>query len=237
MVKLENLKKQYGAKTALSIPSLTVRKGEITGIVGNNGAGKTTLFKLLLDLIEASEGHALIDGIQVAESDLWKQTTGAFVDEKFLIDYLRPEEYFQLILELLKLKPNHLNQTLLPFEAFFKGEIMGFKKLIRDFSKGNQKKIGIAAAFLGHPKLILLDEPFTHLDPTSQLRLKDLIIHTNQSAATTFLISGHDLNNMVDTCNRILYMENGCIEDDLWVGDQTIEHLMKHFNIAYTPDI
>ena len=232
MVEVEKVSKQYGTKTVLNIQSLTVEKGEIVGIVGNNGAGKTTLFKLLLDLIESTTGAIFLEGIPVAESDVWKQTTGAFIDEKFLIDYLWPQEYFQLVLELLQTKPNDLNQALMPFEAFFNGEIMGHKKLIRDFSKGNQKKIGIAAALLGRPKLIFLDEPFTHLDPSSQLRLKELIQSQNQSWGTTFLISGHELNNITDTCTRIIFLEDGMIKDDFVNTYETHERLQDHFKIS-----
>lgn len=233
MVTFDRIIKKYGSKTVLNIPSLTVSKGEILGIVGNNGAGKTTLFKLLLDLIEPTHGSICNNGLSVTENDDWKYHTGAFIDDKFLIDYLRPEEYFRLVLELLNTEPVDLEKSLAPFLAFFDGEILGHKKLIRNFSKGNQKKIGIAAALLGAPKLILLDEPYTHLDPTSQLRLKDTILHLNQTLGTTFIISGHDLNNIVETCHRIILLEHGLIKEDLKVNSQTTEHLLSYFTISY----
>lgn len=157
MINVNNLSKKYGSTTVLSLSSLTITKGEHFGLVGNNGAGKTNLFSLILDLIQATSGEVTINSINVAKSEAWKNQTAAFVDDNFLIDYLTPEEYFDFVAQLRKIDPKTLKDFLVRFEEFFNGEVLNQKKYIRDFSKGNQKKIGLAAAFIGQPELIILE--------------------------------------------------------------------------------
>ena len=93
-ITINQLKKAYGSKVVLDIEQYTIHSGEIIGLVGNNGAGKTTLFRLMLDLLKADEGSVRIGEIEVSSSEQWKEITGAYLDESFLIDYLTPEEYF-----------------------------------------------------------------------------------------------------------------------------------------------
>ena len=172
MIQIEKLSKKYGDKEVLNIDQLTIQKGESFGLVGNNGAGKTTLFNLILDLIKPNEGQVINNSITVNKSEDWKKHTSAFIDENFLIGYLTPEEYFYFVGELRGVKKSQVDSWLLQFEGFFKGEVLGQKKYIRNLSKGNQKKIGLIAAFLGHPECVILDEPFANLDPSSQIRFK-----------------------------------------------------------------
>lgn len=95
------------------------------GLVGNNGAGKTTLFRLILDLLQADRGYVTINDIDVSKSEDWKNFTGAFIDDGFLIDYLTPEEYFYFIGKMYGLKKEEVDERLLPFERFMNGEVMG----------------------------------------------------------------------------------------------------------------
>lgn len=97
------------------------------GLVGNNGAGKTTLFRLILDLLQADRGYVTINDIDVSKSEDWKNFTGAFIDDGFLIDYLTPEEYFYFIGKMYGLKKEEVDERLLPFERFMNGEVMGKK--------------------------------------------------------------------------------------------------------------
>ena len=149
MIQIENLIKAYNKEIVLNIPELTIHKGEIFGLVGNNGAGKTTLFNLVLDLIVASKGQIISKGIVVRESEDWKAYTGAFIDETFLIGYLTSEEYFAFIAGLRGMSKTDTANFLAGYNDFFNGEILGKKKFLRDFSKGNQKKVGIVAALMG----------------------------------------------------------------------------------------
>jgi ABC-2 type transport system ATP-binding protein len=175
MLTVSNLKKSYGENQVLNLENLTVPTGQSFGLVGNNGAGKTTLFRIILDLIRATEGGVTIEGNDVSKTEDWKRFTGSFIDEKFLIDYLTPEEYFDFLAKVYSLSKSDLENFILQFKDLFNDEILGHKKYIRDLSKGNKKKVGVAAALIGNPSLVLLDEPFENLDPTSQIRLKKII--------------------------------------------------------------
>ena len=176
----------------LNIPSIEIPTGESFGLVGNNGAGKTTFFNILLDLIRPTIGSITTNDIVVNTSEEWKKFTGSFIDESFLIGYLTPEEYFEFIGNLRGIDKADVTAFLIQFDEFFNGEIIGKKKYLRDLSKGNQKKVGIVAAMMGAPKVIILDEPFANLDPTTQIRLKMIIKKLTKNKEITVLISSHD---------------------------------------------
>ncbi|QDH79511.1 ABC transporter ATP-binding protein [Echinicola soli] len=229
MIKIENLSKKYAEDPVLDIDAMEIPSGEIFGLVGNNGAGKTTLFSLLLDLIMPSNGKVLNNGVQVNVSEDWKPFTAAFIDESFLIGYLTPEEYFYFIGELRGMNKQDVSEFLVPFEDFFHGEILGGKKYLRDLSKGNQKKVGIVASFLGHPKVIILDEPFANLDPTTQIRLKKIIAQYKDDAEVTLLISSHDLLHVTEVCQRIVVLDKGKVVRDTKTSNATLKELEGFF--------
>jgi ABC-2 type transport system ATP-binding protein len=227
MIKIENLKKNFGETCACDIPSFTINDGDILGLVGNNGAGKTTLFRLLLDLLKADDGSVCYilpssDGegletksINPAESEAWKQHVGAYVDEGFLIDFLTPEEYFAFLGKVSGINQQETDERLKMFERFANGEVFGQKKLIRNLSAGNKMKVGIISALFRQPKTVILDEPFNFLDPTSQLVLKHLLRDYAQQTGATILISSHNLQHTVDISTRIALLEHGQIIRDL----------------------
>jgi ABC-2 type transport system ATP-binding protein len=218
MISTSNLSKAYNGIKVLNIENLDIPKGQSFGLVGNNGAGKTTYFSLLLDLIQPSTGHIKSKDILVNESEDWKPYTSSFIDESFLIGYLTAEEYFYFIDALVS-----------QFEDFFHGEILGQKKYLRDLSKGNQKKAGIVAALIGNPEVIILDEPFANLDPTTQIRLKSIIKDLAEKQGVTVLISSHDLMHITDVCERIVVLEKGEIVKDLQTSEATLKELEQHF--------
>jgi len=199
------------------------------GLVGNNGAGKTTMLRLMLDLIRASEGSIQIEEKAVTESEEWKSFTGSFIDEKFLISYLTPEEYFQFLSKIKGISEGDVTKHLQLFEPLFNDEIFGKKKYIRDLSKGNKKKLGVAAALLGDPQLVILDEPFENLDPTSQIRLKKIIQQFQAEKSVTFVISSHDLNHVTEICERIVILDKGEIVKDTQVTERTLQELTDYF--------
>lgn len=229
MIQLDNLTKKYDDTLVLRVEELTINTGEHFGLVGNNGAGKTTLFSTLLDLIQVSTGTVTINKINVSKSEEWKKDVAAFVDDNFLIDYLTPEEYFSFIAQLRKVDTNTLQEFLVQFEAFFNGEILDQKKYIRDFSKGNQKKIGLVAAFIGAPSIVILDEPFANLDPSSQIRLKTFLA-SDVNKDKTLLISSHDLNHVTDVCERIVLLEKGKVIKDTPKSAKTLKELEAYFS-------
>ena len=216
---IQNLKKSFGDKVAVNIDSFKINSGEILGLVGNNGAGKSTLFRLILDLIKADEGTVrMADStrdINVAETEEWKDWTGAYVDDSFLIDYLTPDEYFQFIARISGKEPNELEQFLEKFKHFMADEITGQKKFIRNLSAGNKQKVGIMAAMLLQPQILILDEPFNFLDPSSQNAIKHLLKKYNEETNATILVSSHNLQHTVDICPRIALLEHGVIIRDI----------------------
>ncbi len=237
-LKINNLKKTYGEKVALDIPELTIGSGELVGLVGNNGAGKTTLLRLILDLIKADTGNVCSGGIDVAapaakpqECEAWKLYTGSFIDGRFLIDFYTPEEYFTLIGQLYGIPQPTIDERLQTFTPLMHDEILGTKKYLRDFSEGNRQKIGIIGAMLIDPKVLLLDEPFNYLDPSSQIVVARLIQQMNREHGTTVLISSHNLNFVSDISTRILLLEKGHVIKDLsnTEGSATQE-LNEYFN-------
>ena len=231
MIQVIDLQKVYNGVTVLNIPELKIAQGESFGLVGNNGAGKTTFFRLILDLIEASKGGVMVDGEKVMRNDNWKLKVGSFLDEGFLIDFLTPEEYFAFVGKLYNKTEGDISFFLETMKDFFSTEILGSKKLIRDFSKGNQKKIGIAAALLGDPKVLILDEPFTALDPSSQIRLKRFLTDLQQKQQITMLISSHDLNHVTEVCKRIVILEKGKVVKDIKTSDDTLKELEAYFAV------
>ena len=225
MIKITNLKKQFGETCACDIPSFQINNGDILGLVGNNGAGKTTLFRMLLDLLKADEGSVEYviastpdeepSAINPAESEAWKRHVGAYIDEGFLIDFLTPEEYFAFLGKVSGMNQQQVDERLKDFERFANGEIFGQKKLIRNLSAGNKMKVGIISALLRRPQTVILDEPFNFLDPTSQLVLKHLLTDYNRETGATILISSHNLQHTVDISTRIALLEHGVIIRDL----------------------
>ncbi|MCM4167949.1 Bacitracin transport ATP-binding protein BcrA [Arenibacter antarcticus] len=229
MIKIKNLTKTYGSATVLNIEHLEIPKGQSFGLVGNNGAGKTTLFSLMLDLIQPTTGHISNNEVLVDESEAWKPFTSAFIDETFLIGYLTPEEYFYFIGELRGQNKADVNTLLATFGDFFHGEILGQKKYLRDLSKGNQKKVGIVASFIGNPEVIILDEPFANLDPTTQIRLKGIIKNLTSNKEVTVLISSHDLIHVTEVCERIVVLHKGDLVKDIRTSTETLQELEVFF--------
>ena len=254
-IQLHNLQKRFGDKTAVNIADFTINDGEIVGLVGNNGAGKTTLFRLMLDLLQADEGRvvmrpdksryadggdagarvdltALPDEIDPSVSEDWKLVTGAYIDNSFLIDFLTAEEYFEFVGRVSGMSKQQTGERLKDFEAFMNGEVLGQKKYIRDFSAGHKQKVGIVAALMNRPQLVILDEPFNFLDPSSQHQLKRLITEFNRETGATVLVSSHNLQHTVEISTRVALLEHGVIISDLDNTDgKAEEKLEEYFNV------
>lgn len=261
-IRLNELKKRFGDKTAVDIAGFTINDGDMLGLVGNNGAGKTTLFRLMLDLLRADEGNvvfvperdaiareadraaadggakgrvglmALPDEIDPSASEDWKLLTGAYIDNSFLIDFLTAEEYFEFVGRVSGLSKDETTERLGLFDNFMSGEILGQKKYIRDMSAGNKQKIGIVAAMLNRPQLLILDEPFNFLDPSSQHHLKHLLTNFNHETGATVLVSSHNLQHTVEISTRVALLEHGIIIDDIDNSDgKANAELEKYFNV------
>ena len=231
MIQVKDLSKAYNGTVVLNVPELKIEKGESFGLVGNNGAGKTTFFRLILDLMRANKGEILSQGEDVKKTTNWKTFTGSYLDENFLIDFLTPEEYFDFIGSVNHLTKGDIKKFLDQYEDFFNGEILGKKKYIREFSRGNKQKIGIAAALISDPDILVLDEPFASLDPTTQIRLKNLLKQLKTEKNVTMLISSHDLNHVTEVCERIVVLDKGKIIHDIKTSSDTLKELESYFAI------
>ncbi len=227
MISVSNLTKTYDGNEVLTIPELNIQEGEIIGLVGNNGAGKTTFFELLLDFIPATSGVAEMMGVNVATSEEWKNDISAYLDESFLIEYLNAEEFFSFIADTRGVADADLDLFLAQFDDVFHGEVLGKKKYLRAFSKGNQKKVGLVATLIGSPSLIIWDEPFANLDPRTQLKMKDVV--TQFSDDRTWIISSHDLGHIFEVCTRIIILENGKVVHDIEKDQTTLDELIGIF--------
>ncbi|MEZ7494576.1 ABC transporter ATP-binding protein [Leeuwenhoekiella aequorea] len=230
MIHIHDLSKAYNGVTVLKIEELNIPKGEAFGLVGNNGAGKTTLFSALLDLIRPTTGYIQNGEAKVNESEAWKSHTASFIDESFLIGYLTAEEYFYFIGELRGQNKADVDSLLAGFADFFNDEILGKRKYLRDLSKGNQKKVGIVATLIGNPDVIILDEPFANLDPTTQFRLKGIIKKLAQDTDITVLVSSHDLIHVTEVCERIVVLEKGSVVRDIRTSEATLKELETYFS-------
>ncbi len=231
MIQVNQLSKKYNGTTVLQIDNLSIPKGQSFGLVGNNGAGKTTFFSLLLDLIQPTTGEIINNEIPVHTSENWKSFTASFLDESFLIGYLTPEEYFYFIGDLRGQNKADVDALLAKHEEFFNGEILNNKKYLRDLSKGNQKKVGIIATLIGNPEVVVLDEPFANLDPTTVNRLKKIIKELAENPEVTILVSSHDLQHTVEVCDRIVALNKGEVVKDIVTSAETLQELEAFFAV------
>ncbi len=256
-IEIEQLTKCFGEKKAVDIDRLSFDGNSIIGLVGNNGAGKTTLFRLMLDLLKADTGRVTYffgediqatndegaatnnegpttsgEGIDPAHSEEWKHHIGAYIDDGFLIDFLTPEEYFAFVGKVSGLTEAEVMNRLQVFDTLMAGEILGQKKLIRDYSAGNKHKVGIIAAMLNHPQLVILDEPFNFLDPTSQNVLKHTLEQYAKEHHATVFVSSHNLAHTVEISQRIILLESGHVINDLDNQGRAAEkELENYFNV------
>lgn len=232
MIEIKDLKKVYNGVTVVNVPHVQINKGESIGLVGNNGAGKTTLFRMILDLIRAEQGEVLLKDENVAGAEAWKNYTASYLDEGFLIDYLTPEEYLYFIGGLHQQNKAQVDEKLAGLSEFFNGEIINKGKYIRDLSKGNQCKVGVGACLLQQPELLMLDEPFANIDPSTQFRLKNILKDQNKNHGVTTIVSSHDLNHVTDVCERILLMEKGVVIKDIATSSSTLSELEEYFGVG-----
>ena len=229
LIEIKDIEKVYAKRAVVNIPYAGIAEGETVGLVGNNGAGKTTLFRMILDLIRPTKGAVFSKGEDVASSDHWKNYTASYLDEGFLIEYLTPEEYFEFVGSLYNLSKIEVHEKLGAYKELFNDEILNKGKYIRDLSKGNKNKVGIVAAMLQNPSVLVLDEPFASLDPTTQIRLKKLIKESKSRDMTT-LISSHDLNHVTEVCDRIILLEKGLIIKDFKTQEDSLKELESYFS-------
>lgn len=251
-ISINKLTKNFGDKTAVSIPEFCFPTNEVIGLVGNNGAGKTTLFRLILNLLKADSGSVdfLFEQLQdKSDSDknspthptqlisnidtAWKGYITAYLDEAFLIDYLTAEEFFSFILRANNLQTIGLEEALSDYKEFLSSEIIDQTKYIRELSAGNKQKVGIVAALLPKASAVILDEPFNFLDPSSQNLLKKLLVDYKNKYHASVIISSHNLQHTIDISDRVVLMEHGEIIKNIdHITPESTKILSEYFRSA-----
>lgn len=211
-------------KTTLFRLLLDLLRADSGAVLLTPQRGSTTRTSVLSSLSSqtsqsAAPSNVYQESIDPAKSEEWKKMTGAFIDDTFLIDFLSVEEYLDFIIKVQGLTPMDWNGSDDPlvqgFKEFAEGQIFDQKKLIREYSAGNKQKIGIMAAMISRPELLILDEPFNFLDPTGQNFLKKLLLDYHCRTGATILISSHNLQHLVDVSTRVVLLEDGKVIEDL----------------------
>ncbi len=228
MIKIQNLRKSFNGVPALNIEDLEINPGECIGIVGNNGAGKTTFFKSVLDLIKPDTGFVSVENVHVNISADWQNHLNAFIDESFLIEFLKPKEYLTFILKM-KNSQFDVEELLSSYADFSNKDIDENKKYIRDLSTGTKVRIGVLSLLAGDPKYMIMDEPFAHLDPTSQAKLRKLI-RAQKEEGRCVIVSSHNLQNIAESCDRVILIEAGIVKYDVEVNEESMRKLGEYFD-------
>ncbi|HIS38622.1 MAG TPA: ATP-binding cassette domain-containing protein [Candidatus Onthousia faecavium] len=205
MLEVKNITKYYGKNKAVNNLSFTVRDGEIFGLLGENGAGKTTTFRIIMGLIEANEGTVLLDGKKIDYNETDK--IGFVTEERSLLTKLTVLEQIKFYGVLKGLDENKIEKELDKWLEHF--NIKSYKnRKIKELSKGNQQKIQFISAVINHPKLLILDEPFTGLDPINVKMMKDAIYEL-QKEGCSIIFSSHQMEHIEDFCEKLIILVKG----------------------------
>ncbi|GIW88947.1 MAG: ABC transporter ATP-binding protein [Isosphaeraceae bacterium] len=196
---------------ALKALDLQVERGEIFGLLGPNGSGKTTTIKLLLGLLFPTEGDALVFN-QPATDVVKNERIGYLPEESYLYKFLNAEETLHFYGRLFKIPPRERTKRVNRLIDLV--ELGGAKhRQLREYSKGMQRRIGLAQALINEPELILLDEPTSGLDPIGTAKIKELIRDLRDKQGKTIVLSGHLLADMQDICDRIAILHRGELKE------------------------
>ena len=213
VIEIEHLSKLYKdfwgrpKVRALDDLNLTIRKGEVFGLLGPNGSGKSTTIKLLLGLIFPTSGRASIFGYPIG-SDAIKERIGFIPEESYFYKFLDGEETLRFYGKLFKLSRKELNERVPMLLDAVGLDNKARKRKLGEYSKGMARRIGLAQALINDPDLVLLDEPTTGLDPIGTREMKDLIVSLKEQGKTVILCS-HLLADVEDVCDRVTILFRG----------------------------
>ena len=205
MLKVENITKKYGDNVAVDNLSFTVDEGEIFGLLGENGAGKTTTFRIIMGLLEPNEGKVTLDGkkIDYNETDY----IGFVTEERSLLTKLSVQEQIEFYGTLKGLDKKNITERLDYWLERF--EITSYKdRKIKELSKGNQQKIQFISAIINEPKLLILDEPFTGLDPINVKLMKEAIYSLKEKGCS-IIFPSHQMEYIEDFCEKLILLVKG----------------------------
>ncbi len=203
-----NLSKRYGSFTALSNLNLKIEGSKCVGFLGPNGAGKTTTLKIFTDMIRASDGEALINGINVHENKRKAlASSGALIESPEIYPSLTPREALSMVAEIRGLSHDKKRERITEVVEEVKMEEWVDQK-VGKFSKGMKQRINIAAALLSEPDVLLLDEPTIGLDPRGMAEVRDIVKSLKQKNRLVFM-SSHLLSEVSDVCDEVAMIDHG----------------------------
>ena len=206
MIEIKKLSKNFGELKALDHVSFEVKKGELFGVIGQNGAGKSTLFRSMMNFYDHFDGEILYEGKPMAEIPLEK--IGFLPEERSLSPKKTIREEVKFFARLNQMR--NLDEKTL--QAYFdRFEIKGtLDDKIKSLSKGNQQKVQLLASLIYKPEFLILDEPFSGLDPYNATLLMGIIKEINKEG-TTIIFSSHNMENVEYLCDRLIMLKNGKI--------------------------
>jgi len=208
VITIDHISKSYGECRAVSDLSLSLNAGEILGFLGTNGAGKTTTIKMLLGFFAPDAGHISVFGHNPADAQT-RQRVGFMPETAYYYPYLNIYELLSFYGGLCGMPSALIRQRTEELIVRTGLENAG-KRLLKTYSKGMLQRAGIAQAILHDPDLLILDEPFTGLDPLARIQLRDLILEL-KAKGKTILFSSHELSEAELMCDRIAIMKAGAL--------------------------
>lgn len=224
MLKGENITKYYNKNKAVDNLSFTVEKGEIFGLLGENGAGKTTTFRIILGLINASSGNVTLDGKKIDYSLTDK--IGYVTEERSLLTKMTVKDQILLYGVLKGMSEDNILKEMRKWLKKF--QISDYEnRKIKELSKGNQQKIQFIAAVINKPKLLILDEPFSGLDPINVEMLKKAIIEL-QETGCSIIFSSHQMEQIEDFCEKLVILSHGKVVVAGYLKDIKNEYRKKN---------
>ncbi len=204
-LQLERVTKKYKDFTAVDNLNFTIKKGEIFGLIGQNGAGKTTTFRMILDLQETTAGTITWDGKPV--NAINRDILGYLPEERGIFPTMKVEEQLSFFGELRGMKKSQLKKDIDFWISRFELEERR-KDKAETLSKGNQQKVQLIASFIHKPQFLILDEPFSGLDPVNKDLLKEAILLLKEQG-TTILFSSHQMDNVEELCDHLCLLKRG----------------------------
>ncbi|MBR2646518.1 MAG: ABC transporter ATP-binding protein [Clostridia bacterium] len=208
MLKIENLTKKYGEKSAVDGLSLHIQKGEIYGFIGHNGAGKTTTIKACCGILQFEEGEIYVDGVSVRTEPLRCKANIAYIpDNPDLYGFMTGIQYLQFVADIFKVSAADRKARIAKYADMF-GLTGDLAQPIATYSHGMRQKLAVISAFLHEPKLIIMDEPFVGLDPKAAHTLKEMMREVCARGGAIFF-STHVLEVAEKLCDKVAIIKDG----------------------------
>jgi ABC-2 type transport system ATP-binding protein len=209
-LEIKKISKKYGDQDALIDVSFSLKKGDIVGFLGPNGAGKTTLMKIITSIIKPDSGNITINGYDTQKNEIsTKRQIGYLAENNPLYKDMLVTEYLDFIASLYEIENKKDKVKEIIKKTGLEGEI---KKKIEELSKGYKQRVGIAAALVHDPNVLILDEPTTGLDPNQLIEIRKLIQEIGQEKIV--LLSTHILQEIPKICNHIIIINEGIIVEN-----------------------